>query len=93
MTTTNIPVWMEIDGEHTAEALRQAGENLDSANGEVVLDFASVRRLDPAALKAMEELASSAHEKAVKVVLRGVNVNVYKVLKLARLSPRFAFMA
>ena len=51
-------------------------------DGEVTLDFSSVRRIDPGALRAMEELARMADEKDVKVVLRGVNVDVYKVLKL-----------
>jgi len=91
--TTEIPVWLKIDGEHVADTLQEAVAKLDSANGELVLDFTSVRRIDPLALRTMEDLASSADEKAVKVVLRGVNVNVYKVLKLARLSPRFAFVA
>jgi anti-anti-sigma regulatory factor len=93
MTMTSIPVWLEIDGEHLVEALQAAGDKLDGADGQVVLDFSSVRRVDPSALKAMEELAGSADDKAVKVVLRGVNVDVYKVLKLARLAPRFSFVA
>jgi anti-anti-sigma regulatory factor len=93
MTRTEIPELLEIDGERLAEALQAAGEKLNGASGELVLDFSSVRRVDPSALKAIEELAGSADDKAVKVVLRGVNVNVYKVLKLARLAPRFSFVA
>lgn len=93
MTTTNIPGWLEIDGERVAEALQDAGEKLDGANGELVLNFAAVRRIAPDALRALEELAGSADDKSVKVVLHGVNVSVYKVLKLARLSPRFTFAA
>ena len=60
--------------------------------GEVVLDFSSVRRIDPSALRAMEKLAGIADDKAVKVVLRGVNVDIYKVLKLVKLTPRFSFL-
>jgi hypothetical protein len=41
----------------------------------------------------MEKLAGVADDKAVKVVLRGVNVDVYKVLKLVNLTPRFSFLA
>jgi anti-anti-sigma regulatory factor len=93
MTRTEIPELLEIDGQRLAEALQATGEKLDGAGGEVMLDFSSVRRMDPSALKAMEELAGSADDKAVKVVLRGVSVNVYKVLKLARLAPRFSFVA
>ena len=33
-----------------------------------------------------------ADAKTVKVVLRGVNVDVYKVLKLVKLTPRFSFV-
>ncbi len=93
MTRTGIPELLEIDGGRVVEALQAAAERLGSDGGEMILDFSSVRRVDPSALKAMEELAGSADEKAVKVVLRGVNVDVYKVLKLARLAGRFAFVA
>jgi anti-anti-sigma regulatory factor len=93
MTTTNIPEWLEIDAERVADALQEAGEKLESANGELVLDFASVRRIGPDAIRAMEELARCADDKTVKIVLSSVNVNVYKVLKLARLAPRFSFAA
>lgn len=85
-----ISVW-PIDGERVASALQEAGAKLDSAEGEVVLDFSSVQRIDPAALKALEELARLADEKAVKLVLRGVNVEIYKVLTLVKLAPRFSF--
>jgi anti-anti-sigma regulatory factor len=63
------------------------------AEGEVVLDFSSVRRIDPRALGAMEEFAGVADDKGVKVVLRGVNVGVYKVLKLVKLGSRFSFVS
>jgi len=56
------------------------------------LDFASVRRLDPGAVKAMEKLAGIADDKTVRVVLRGVNVEIYKVLKLVKLARRFSFV-
>ena len=87
---TTIEAWVEIDGNRVPQALHEAGEKLDSAGGDVFLDFSAVRRVDPNALQAMEELAGVADEKSVKVVLRGVNVDVYKVLKLARLSSRFS---
>jgi hypothetical protein len=40
----------------------------------------------------MEELAQLASEKNVKVALRSVNVDVYKVLKLVKLTRRFSFV-
>jgi len=88
-----IAVWLKIDEEHVVQALQEAGEKLDSVEGEVALDFSSVRRIDPRALRAMEELASLADHNGVKVVLRGINVSVYKVLKLVRLTSRFSFVS
>jgi anti-anti-sigma regulatory factor len=88
-----IAVWLKVDEEHIAQALQEAGEKLESVDGEVVLDFASVRRIAPSALRAIEEFAGIADDKNVKVVLRGVNVDVYKVLKLVKLASRFSFVS
>ena len=44
-------------------ALREAGEKLDGAEGEAILDFSSVHRIDSSALLAMEEFARIADEK------------------------------
>ena len=92
MTMTVIPVGLEFDGESVAHALQEAREKLDSSDGGLCLDFSSVRRIDPSALREMEELAGMADDKAVKIVLRGVNVDIYKVLKLMKLAPRFSFL-
>ena len=89
---TMIAVFLNIDEQRVALALKEAGEKLDSAEGEAVLDFSSVRRIDSSALRAMEEFSRIADEKAIKVVLRGVNVDVYKVLKLVKLTQRFSFV-
>jgi anti-anti-sigma regulatory factor len=86
-------VWLKVDGERTAKSLQDALETLNTAEGEVVLDFSSVQRVDPSALQAMETLAGKADGKAVKVVLGGVNVSVYKTLKLMKLAPRFSFLS
>ena len=88
-----IAVMFKIDGEGVAPALQQAGEKLDKANGQAVLDFSTVRRVDPAGLCAMEELAGIADGRGVKLALRGVNIDVYKVLKLAKLASRFSFLS
>lgn len=87
-----IAVWLHIDEERTVPALLEAQEKLDSVEGEVALDFSSVRRIDPGALRAMEEFADVTDIKGVKVVLRGVDVSVYKVLKLVNLASRFSFV-
>jgi len=86
-----IAVWLKIDEDRVVQALQEAGEKLDSVDGEVALDFSSVGRIDARALGALEEFASIADKKGVKVVLRGVNVGVYKVLKLVKLGSRFSF--
>ena len=85
-----IAVWLKIDEKRVVPALQEAGERLDSAGGEMLLDFSSVRRLDLSALRALEKFASRADNKNVKIVLRGVNVDVYRVLKLVRLASRFS---
>jgi anti-anti-sigma regulatory factor len=85
-------VWPKIEEGRIAQALDEAGEKLDSAGGDIVLDFSSVRKLDIGAVQAMEELARIAAEKGVKVVLRGVNVDVHKVLTLLKLKSRFSFV-
>jgi anti-anti-sigma regulatory factor len=88
-----VAVWQKIDEERVVLALQEAGEKLDSAEGEIILDFSSVRRVDASAVRALEKFASTADDKAVKVALRGVNVDVYKVLKLVKLASRFSFVA
>jgi len=88
-----IAVWLKIDEESVVHALQEAGEKLDTVDGEVTLDFSSVRRIDPSALRAMEVFAGLAEGKGVKVVLRGVNVGIYKVLKLVKLTSRFSFVS
>jgi len=88
-----IAVWLKIDEESIVRALQEAGEKLDSVEGEVALDFSSVRRIDPSAVRALEEFAGRADGKGVRVVLRGVNVGVYKVLKLVKLASRFSFVS
>jgi anti-anti-sigma regulatory factor len=72
--------------------VREAHNALDSAEGELVLDFSSVRRIDSNSLRALEGLACAADAKSVKIVLRGIDVNVYKVLKLMKLTHRFSFV-
>jgi anti-anti-sigma regulatory factor len=84
-----IPGWLSIDERCVGPALQDAVEKLDGTGGEAVVNFSAVWRLDPTALRAMEEFVGVADEKGVKVVLRGVSVDVYKVLKLTKLASRF----
>jgi len=88
-----IAVWLKVDEGRVVQALQEAEEKLDSVEGEVALDFSSVRRIDSNALRAIEEFAGIADSKGVKVVLRGVDAGVYKVLKLMNLASRFCFVS
>jgi anti-anti-sigma regulatory factor len=90
---TVIAVWLNIDEERVVQTLQEAEERLDRVEGEVALDFSSVRRIDSSALRAIEEFADIADTKGVKVVLRGVDVGVYKVLKLVKLASRFSYLS
>jgi len=85
-------VWLKIDEKRVVQELQETGEKLDSAEVEVSLDFSSVLRIDASGLMALEEFAGVADDKGVKVALRGVNVSVYKVLKLVKLTSRFSFV-
>jgi anti-anti-sigma regulatory factor len=86
-------VWLKLEGERLVQGLQEAEGKLDSNEDEVVLDFSSVLRIDASGLIAMERFASIADDKGVKVAFRGVNVSVYKVLKLVKLTSRFSFVS
>lgn len=90
--TTNT-MWLEIDPERVAHVLRHdAAEKVNGGDSGVALDFSGVARIDPAAALALEELADLAAAKSVTLTLRGVNRDVYKVLKLLHLTRRFSFV-
>ncbi len=40
----------------------------------------------------MEELLDLADDKTIKITLQGVNVDIYKVLKLVKLAPKLSFL-
>ena len=83
----------KIDGERVVPSLEGARKKLDGAEGEMILDFSSVNRVDATALRAVEELAGDAERRGVKLVLRGASIYVYRVLKLMKLAQRFSFLA
>jgi anti-anti-sigma regulatory factor len=82
----------KVNGDNVAQGLEDVCAKLTASDGEVVLDFSGVQRIDPSGLRAIEDLADAADGKLVKVTVQGVNVDVYKVLKLARLSQRFSIV-
>ncbi len=81
-------LFLTIEEEQIVPILQQASVSIDGAQGDAVLDFSSVHRINSDALRALEDFARVAEEKAVNVVFRGVNVDIYKVLKLVKLTHR-----
>lgn len=82
-----------LDEKQLVPVLHELAEKLDRAGGELVLDFSAVRTIDSKAVLAIDELAQKADAKSLRIVLRNVSVDVYKVLKLVRLTPRLSFAA
>ena len=89
---TMITEFQKIDEQKVTENLEQSAQMLDDAVQELALDFSAVHRIDSRGLRALEELARKAEEKKVKVILRGVNVDLYKTFKLIKLANRFSFV-
>jgi anti-anti-sigma regulatory factor len=87
-----IPAILNIDEQCLVVTLDRASKQLDGSQDEIVLDFSSVRRIDAASLRRLEEFAAAAKARNVKVVLRGVNVNLYKTLKLMKLTRELSFV-
>lgn len=84
--------FQKIDEHRLMASLEGAAQELDGTVQELALDFSAVRRIDSRGLRALEELARKAEQKKIKVVLRGVNVDLYKTLKLIKLASRFSFV-
>lgn len=89
---STIAEMFKVDGDRVAECIHEAQMQLDTARDRTILDFSAVLRLAPQDLRAMEELVERAENQSVKLVLCGVNVDIYKVLKLVKLAARFSFV-
>jgi len=68
-----------------------AVQKIKGGEREVMLDFSAVPRIDGTVVRALEELAGLADERSARVVLRSVNVDIYRVLKQLKLTERFTF--
>jgi anti-anti-sigma regulatory factor len=90
MTTANVS--FKIEEEHLAQQLAEVREMLDGAEHEIVLDCSGVLRVDPNALRAFAELSETADDKEVEIALQGVNVDIYRVLKLMKITEGFRFL-
>ena len=87
-----IAVMRKLEEQSVAAALLETCDQLPSAGGEILLDFTAVRRLDSRSLAALQSLAAVADAKAANIALRGVSVEIYKVLTLLKLTPHFSFV-
>jgi anti-anti-sigma regulatory factor len=85
-------VFLKIEEKRVVSTMQEAALGLNGAQSEAVLDFSCVRRIDSCGLHALEDFARVAEERNVKVVFRGVNVDIYKVFKLVKLTQRFSFV-
>ena len=89
---TSNRVSLNVDPECLA-LQNDAVEKLQSAEGELVLNFSSVVRIDSRAALAMEELADLASQSSRKIELRAVNTTIYRTLKLLKLARRFTVLS
>ena len=92
MTMSGSALLLAVEEERIVPLLEETVVRLDGSQREAVLDFSSVHRINSDALKALENLGQVAEGKAVRIVLRGVNVDVYKVLKLVRLTHKMSLL-
>jgi len=83
---------IDLDQQRITAALDQAAKKLDGNEKEVVLDFSCVRRIDSGDVRRLAEFAHAAEEKKVRVLLGGVDIDIYKVLKLTKLTREFGFV-
>jgi anti-anti-sigma regulatory factor len=89
---TSNRVWLNVDPECLL-LQKDAVEKLQSAEGELVLNFSSVVRIDSRAALAMEQLADLATQRSRKIELRAVNTTTYRALKLMKLARRFTVVS
>ncbi len=82
---------VNVEPGRMVECVEQAILQLVREDGDVVLDFSRVERLDAATLHAIQKLAEISAARGVKPVLRGVRVETYKVLKLMQLANRLTY--
>jgi anti-anti-sigma regulatory factor len=74
-----------------AGLIQDAVDKVNGGERDVMLDFSGVERIDGNVVRALEELADLADARSGAVALRGVNVDVYRVLKQLKLTDRFSF--
>lgn len=87
-----IAVILNLDPESVVATLAEAAQQIDGVEGELVLDLSSLSRISSNVVDALQHLAVIADRKAVKIILRGATIDIYKTLKLLKLTDRFTFV-
>ena len=86
------PLPLKMDPQRLPELLRgEALERVSRGQPEVILDFSGVVRIDTCAIQALEDLARLAEDSNVRLQLYGARIEVYRVLKLLKLSEKLSF--
>lgn len=88
-----VAVLVKLEEGTLAATLEEASGRLEDGEREVVVDFSSIDRLSAVEMHAIDEFTRTAEEKGLKVIVRGLGVDLYRALKLARLSSRLALVA
>ncbi len=88
MSEITIPQCYVVRQEDTAASLREAAEGITKADDEIELDFSAMQRITPEALRELETIVERARSHKARVTARGVDVTIYKVLKLTGLAAR-----
>jgi anti-anti-sigma regulatory factor len=93
MNVATMAMRFQVEQERITSIVQEAAQKLEKTDVDLVLDFSSVSRLDTSSVEALEELAQLAENRGAEIVLREVNIDVYKVLKLIGLTTKFEFTA
>ena len=90
---TTVADWITIDAETAAASLRRIAEVGPNKDAQLRLDLSQVKRIDEPTLTALGALAFDAESLHSQIVLRGVNADIYKVMKLMNVAQRFQFVS
>ena len=88
-----VAMLVNLEDGTLAAALEEVSGRLENGGRHLVLDFSSVERLSTAEVHAIDEFTRTADEKGVKVIIRGLDVELYRALKLAKLPVRLSLIA
>ena len=86
-----IAVFLNMDEQRVVSALQEAGENLDATQGEAVLNFSSVLRIDSACWKRWKSCHHRRREDGQGCVARRQHKHLQSA-KLVKLTRRFSFL-